>query len=226
MNVAVLLAAGSGTRMGESISKQFIKVKGLELFLYSLMTFAGCKAVQKIIMVTKKEDIEIMRQIIKEHDLEKKIMDIIPGGECREESVKNAIDYLCEQKHVKNPIVVIHDAARPLVNEEIILNNIVMGGEFNGAVTAIPASDSILAGETVVDNELDRNRIWLAQTPQTFRLDILKKAFEKPFDKATDDCGMVINIGVKPTIVLGSKKNFKITTKEDLVLLDAYLDQR
>ena len=227
MNVAVLLAAGKGQRMGDTIvPKQFLKVDGLELFLYSLMTFDSCPAIHKILMVTREEDIEKMSSLIKENKLTKKIISIIPGGKTREESVKHAVDYLASMKKMKNPVVLIHDTARPLVDLDIITNNILVAGEFGSAVTAIPASDSILAGEEVVDNELDRNRIWLAQTPQTFRLNTLIEAFKNSTEHATDDCGMVINIGVKPHIVLGSKRNFKITTSEDLVLLEAYLDRR
>lgn len=225
MNIAVLLAAGKGERMASSvIPKQFIKVNGQELFLYSLKTFASVSSIDKILLVTRKEDIEKMSIIVKNHQLCQKVMNVIAGGETRKESVTQAINYLKINEGDPHNIILIHDAARPLINEKTIKENIQACKKYDAVVTALPSSDSILLVKEKVEKELDRKQIWLAQTPQTFKLSILTKAFTNEIhEEVTDDCGVVLQIGVEPHIVMGDKINFKVTTLKDICLLEAFL---
>lgn len=215
MNVAVLLAAGSGTRLDQNKAKQFLEINGKELFLYALDAFHASKNIDKIVLVTRNEDIKHIKSLTKGHT---KILDVIKGGSTRELSVKNAIDYLKDVCQ-KDDVVLIHDAARPLINERIINDNIYFVEKYGAAVTAIKATDSILMGNEIVDKELDRGVIWQAQTPQSFKFDLLTKAFEQFDEHLTDDVGVVLNIGIHPHIVLGDKNNFKVTTIDDLIRL-------
>lgn len=212
MNVTVLLAAGSGTRLDQNKAKQFIEVDGKELFLYSLDVFHNSSNIDKIVLVTRKEDIKHIKSVTSGYI---KLIDVIEGGDTRELSVKNAVDYLKDVCQ-KDDVILIHDSARPFVNERIINDNIEAVKKYDAAVTAIKATDSMFMGEDKVAKSLDRNIVWHAQTPQSFRFDLLTKAFDQFDATLTDDVAVVLNIGVHPHIVLGDKTNFKVTTLEDL----------
>jgi 2-C-methyl-D-erythritol 4-phosphate cytidylyltransferase len=206
---AILLAAGKGERFGEK--KQFIKLKGEPLFQYSLNTLNKIDEIDEIILVLPEEDIERIK-IFSFKNVKK-----VKGGDERQESVYNAL------KEIESDIVIVHDAARPFATESMFLDgikNIKKG--YDGSITAIKAKDTI---KKVKDNKvietLNREELYIVQTPQTFKTEILKKAHEKAIEYkfvGTDDSSLVERIGGNITINKGSILNFKITTKEDLIL--------
>ncbi|RMD47817.1 MAG: 2-C-methyl-D-erythritol 4-phosphate cytidylyltransferase [Aquificota bacterium] len=208
--IAILLAAGKGKRFGEK--KQFIKIKGEPLFQFSLNTINKIDEITDVILVLPEEDIERVK-IFSFKNVKK-----VKGGKERQESVYNAL------KEIDNAdIVIIHDTARPFATENMFLDGIknVKKG-FDGSITAISAKDTI---KKVKDNKvvetLDRNELYIIQTPQTFKFDVLKKAHEKAIKDnflGTDDSSLIERIGGNITINKGSVLNFKITTKEDLIL--------
>jgi 2-C-methyl-D-erythritol 4-phosphate cytidylyltransferase len=219
MNIAVLLAAGSGTRLNSNKAKQFLEINGKELYTYALDVFNMNKNIDKILVVTRGEDIVHIKETTGNYS---KVLDIIAGGKTRELSVKAAIEYL-NNFTKEEDVILIHDAARPLINDRIINENVEAVNKYEAAVTAIKATDSILVGNENVKTELNRNEIWHAQTPQSFKFKLLKNAFNKFDETLTDDVAVVLNIGVHPHIVLGEKSNIKITTSEDIDLFKIYL---
>ena len=219
MNIAVLLAAGSGTRLNSNKAKQFLEINGKELYTYALDVFNMNKNIDKILVIARGEDITHIKETTENYS---KVLDVIAGGKTRELSVKVAIEYL-NNFAKEEDVILIHDAARPLVNDRIINENVTAVNKYEAAVTAIKATDSILVGNENVKTELNRNEIWHAQTPQSFKFKLLKNAFNKFDETLTDDVAVVLNIGVHPHIVLGEKSNIKITTSDDIDLFKIYL---
>jgi len=208
--VAILLAGGKGSRFGEK--KQFIKLKGEPLFQFSLNTINKIDEITDIILVLPEEDLERIK-VFSFKNVKK-----VAGGKERQDSVKNALDTIDYAD-----IVIVHDTARPFATESMFvdgINNVKKG--YDGSITAIPARDTIkkVKDKTVLQT-LNRDELYIIQTPQTFRFDILKKAYQKAYENnfyGTDDSSLVERIGGKITINKGSILNFKITTKEDLIL--------
>lgn len=223
MNIALILASGTGSRMGQNkCPKQFIDVNGLPLFLYSVKTFEQNNLIDQIVVVTNKEQIEKVKNICQEHHINK-LASIVSGGKTRKESVYNGLINL----NAKNDdIILIHDSARPLVDDETITANIRECQKYGAVVTAIPAIDTIVYGENNIIKAMpDRDNIFVEQTPQTFKYEIILKAHKQKLDniEVTDDCKLVHHMGIKIHFVPGSRRNFKITYQEDLDILKAFL---
>lgn len=227
MNIALILAAGSGSRMGLETPKQFVLVKDKPLLYYSLRMFETYPELDAIVLVTNKEYISQVEDIIEEYNF-KKIRAIVEGGKTRQDSVYNGLLKIKEFAN-EDDIVLIHDSARPLVNHRIIYDNIKACKEFEAVDTVIQASDTIVKssqGDEVEELPL-RKELYQAQTPQTFKLGLILKAHEyakeHQIPDVTDDVKLVISLGKQVHLVEGSKLNFKITTPEDLDLLEALL---
>ena len=213
-NIAVILAAGTGSRIGGDKPKQFLFFKGKELFVHSLLTFTNCSDIDEIVLVVNNLYNSEYVNLVKKYEISKKLV-LINGGKNRQDSVKNAIDYI--SKNEENAIVLVHDAARPYVSRKIIQDNIEAVKQFECCTTAIPSSNSVY----LVDNgnfqkEVDRDSIYIAQTPQSGYLKLFKKAFENINKIYTDEAAIFAAIGYVPHIVLGEEKNIKITYPEDL----------
>ncbi|WP_457642412.1 2-C-methyl-D-erythritol 4-phosphate cytidylyltransferase [Persephonella sp.] len=207
---AVLLAAGKGSRIGEK--KQFIKLKGEPVFQYSLNTVNKIDLITDIVLVLPEEDLERVK--VFSFKPVKKVV----GGKERQNSVYNAL------KEIDNTdIVVIHDTARPFATEKMFIdgiNNVKKG--WDGSVTALKARDTIKkVKDRKVVQTLKREELYIIQTPQTFDFRKLKDAHEKALKEGltgTDDSFLMEKSGYRITVNEGSVLNFKITTKEDLVL--------
>ncbi|NPA16405.1 MAG: 2-C-methyl-D-erythritol 4-phosphate cytidylyltransferase [Aquificae bacterium] len=208
--VALLLAAGSGKRFGEK--KQFIKLKGEPLFQYSLNTVNKIDVITDIVLVLPPEDVERIKVFSF-----KNVIKVAGGGE-RQESVFNGLMAAGDAD-----IVVVHDTARPFATERMFIdgiNNVKKG--WDGSITALKARDTIkvVRDDTVVDTP-DRKKLYIAQTPQTFDFNKLVDAHRKAIKQgvtATDDSFLMERAGYRITVNEGSVLNFKITTREDIVL--------
>lgn len=220
--VAIVPAAGSGKRLKSREKKPFISLAGKPLVTYALKALGESSLIDNIIVAVDAGSIERLKGIIFKYRL-KKISNIVKGGKTRAESVRNcfnAIDPSCD-------IVLIHDGARPFLNKKIIKDSVELAKKFGGCVTAVPATDTVKIADKnlFVAKTLDRKVLWLAQTPQTFRYDLLKSALKNIGSNSdiTDDASMLERIGKKVKILKGSVKNFKITTKEDLKMSEVLL---
>ena len=227
MNIALILAAGSGTRMGMETPKQFVLVKDKPLLYYSVHMFETYPEVEAIVLVTNKENISLVKEIVEEYNF-KKVKAVVVGGETRQDSVYNGLLKIKEFAS-EDDVVLIHDAARPLVNHRIIFDNIKACNEFGAVDTAIQASDTIVKSSdgSGVDELPLRKELYQAQTPQTFKLGLILEAHEYArshrVPDVTDDVKLVLSLGKEVHLVEGSKLNFKVTTPEDLDLLEGLL---
>ncbi len=223
-NIALILAAGIGSRMNNDTPKQFMLIDGKPLLFYSLSTFNNHDQIDEIYVVTNIENLSTVRGIIRDNNL-KKVRDIIIGGKTRQESVYNGL------KGIPNvsleDIILIHDSARPLVTKEIIDRNIDACLTYNAVNTVIPVTDSLIESEG--NESVDRNKVLAVQTPQTFRYDLILKAHEEALKEnitnAGDDASLVSRLNVNIKQVQGNKLNFKVTTMEDLIILKAILER-
>ncbi len=227
--VAIVLAAGRGKRMQSDVAKQYLLVRNKPILYYALKAFQDSE-VDEIILVTGESEISYCKEEVVDKYNISKVSQIVAGGKERYHSVHNGLK-ACEGAE----IVLIHDGARPFVDEAMISRNISKVKEYGACVTGMPVKDTIkLADEKGFVKETPRrDLIWTIQTPQTFRYELIKKAYDTFLDKeeeyskqysVTDD-SMVAEIfgGLDVKLVEGSYNNVKITTPEDMVLAEAIL---
>ena len=228
MNIALVLAAGTGERMNNNTPKQFMMVNDKPLFIYSVEAFQNNESVNAIVIATNEQYIEQVTQWCKKYNITK-LKAVIKGGSTRQESVYNGLKEI--EKIIESPkdVVLIHDSARPLVSQRIIEDNIKACAQFGAVDTVIKASDTIIRSnnEQTIGEILNRQELYQTQTPQTFRFDLIKEAHEialkENVPNVTDDCRLVMNFGHDVNFVDGDKMNFKVTTPEDLEILKAIL---
>jgi 2-C-methyl-D-erythritol 4-phosphate cytidylyltransferase len=216
MNGVVIVAAGSGSRMKRDINKQFIKLDGKEIIAYTIEKFYKSEDIDDIVIVIKEnEEKYFIENIINKYGFDN--IKLAYGGKERQDSVYNGIKKLnsnCE-------IVLIHDGARPFVNEDIIKNSIKETKENNAVVVGVPVKDTIKVVDSdgnIVDTP-NRSLLWSVQTPQSFKYEIITKAYEYAYSNdyyGTDDAMLVEHIGYNVKMIEGSYDNIKITTEEDL----------
>jgi len=229
MNIALILAAGSGTRMGNtSKPKQFLPIYNKPLIVHTIEAFEMHEDIDMIVVVTNESYIDSVKVWCKQYDLGK-VKYVVAGGASRQISVYNGIKFLAELGVNDDDNILIHDSARPLISQSIISANIDSCNKYGAVDTVIPCSDTIiksLDGETITEIQ-KRSEQYQGQTPQSFKFKIIKEAHDYANEtnntETTDDCRLVINIGKEVHLVQGSKLNFKITTFDDLMMLKALL---
>ena len=229
MNFALVVAAGSGSRMKlEGLPKQFLKVNDVPVLVYSLKTFASHKDISGIVIVANPAYIPLVVQFVEEYHIEK-VLAVVSGGETRQESVFHGLETFKEFRIKDDDIVLIHDAARPLVNENIITSNIKECQKHEAVTTALSVNDTIAVtneNKEIIDVP-NRETLFAIQTPQTFKYSLILKAHENynahPFKYVTDDTSLVKKLNHPVYIVEGNKENLKITTQEDLSIVEQFL---
>ncbi len=220
---AIIPSAGFGTRMG-GIKKPFIPLKDKPILAWTLEVFQKCDCIDSIIVVTAKGDeTRIYDEIVKPYHFNK-VLEIVVGGETRQESVYNA---LCKLRSDID-IVVIHDAVRPFVTEDMIINSIEQADLHGSAIIAVPVKDTIKESDNngFVSKTFDRKLLWSVQTPQTFKYQLIMRAHHYAREnqiQATDDASLIEQIGYKVKIISGSYDNIKITTIDDLIIAEAII---
>lgn len=216
---AVIPAAGSGTRIGGDIKKQFLPLQHKPILIHTLQRFERCSDVDEIAIAVPESSIVEMEAILSQFRLHK-ISKVIAGGVKRQDSVANVLLRLDLKD---GDIVLIHDGVRPFIESKRISHLVKMCKEYGAAVLAVQPKDTVRrsTGGGFFDSTLDRTALWLIQTPQAFRASILLKAFEKARKdrfSSTDEAALVERLGIKARIAEGSYDNIKITTPEDLEL--------
>ncbi|MFC1884593.1 2-C-methyl-D-erythritol 4-phosphate cytidylyltransferase [Thermodesulfobacteriota bacterium] len=225
---AIMPAAGSGVRMGGALSKQFLDLGGKPILAVTLDTFENCPAVQEIFPVVPPKDVEFCRKEIIEPFGYNKVRKVVPGGRTRQESVRLGL----EATEGGFDYILIHDGVRPFVSIELIEKSIQMAEKYGAAISALPAKETLKEinelGEVVMT--IDRNNIWLVQTPQVFKYEDIvrahRRAVEENFLDSTDDSLLVERLGVKVSVIEGSEDNIKITSPQDLELAGFILGRR
>jgi 2-C-methyl-D-erythritol 4-phosphate cytidylyltransferase len=226
--VAVILAAGSGSRTGLSTPKQFLPLGGKTVLEHSVQTFHDHPGIDQVVIVTSTEFIPKVQDMVKA-DNWTKVTAVLPGGKERFDSSLAAVHHFSNNPDL---VMLFHDAARPLVSARIISDTLKAMETCNAVDVAIPAVDTIVqcdASGTVMESVQNRNLLWRMQTPQGFRQKTIAKAYEialkDPAFTATDDCGTVLRYlpYEKVGIVRGSERNIKLTYADDLPLLEFLL---
>lgn len=210
--IAIIVAAGRGKRLGSSLPKQFLKVRGRTILEMSVEAFEQNKYVDEIFVAANADYCELTEKLCRGFS---KLKKIVAGGAERQDSVRAALDCL----RGENGIVLVHDAARPFVSEAVI-NAVIEGtADFGTAIPTVPAKDTIRQVDGTGSRTLQRETLACVQTPQGFRISLLKHAFEKAQAEGflgTDDASLVERMGINISMVQGEDANRKITTREDL----------
>jgi 2-C-methyl-D-erythritol 4-phosphate cytidylyltransferase len=242
--VAIVPSAGMGKRFGYEKNKPFHLLHGIPLFIWPLKALAAIPEIEEIIPVVKEQDLMTAAELIEDYQISK-IKRIAPGGKERQDSVYNAIKILDESAAV----VLIHDGARPLIDADLIRRVLVGLQDCDGAVAAVPAKDTIKEAkrqktedrrqktedskqqseeDIIVERTLNRSLLWAVQTPQAFHFNKIREVYEKAMaDKyyATDDAALIERYGGTVKIVMGSYRNIKITTLEDIDIAETLLNK-
>jgi 2-C-methyl-D-erythritol 4-phosphate cytidylyltransferase len=237
--VAIIPAAGLGTRMASApsargkkpaASKQFTELGGTPILIHTLRKFAASPEVSEIYIALRGNEIEGFRIRLEKEakDVLREKIHLVEGGEHRQQSVANAMSSISA---ADDDIVLVHDAVRPFVTEEIIYDVIQAALKHGAAIAGVPAVDTVKQVERTSDGALvtatiPRERVVMAQTPQGFRYDVLKKAFDEATADGfmgTDEASLVERSGHQVAVVMGSPRNIKITAPADMELAEFYL---
>jgi 2-C-methyl-D-erythritol 4-phosphate cytidylyltransferase len=217
---AIIVAGGSGTRMGGDIPKQFQLLKGKPVLWHTLKAFTDAYDDIQLVLVLPEAHLQHGETIAKEFSLHR--IRITQGGETRFQSVKNGLRLVDAHS-----IVFVHDGVRCLVTPQLIKRCAEMALEKGNAIPAIAATDTIRIETSVGNHVVDRNHVHIIQTPQTFFSNIIKPAFEQPYEESfTDEANVVEKTGVKINLVEGESTNIKITKPIDLLIAEKILEER
>lgn len=219
---AIILAAGKGSRFGEK--KQFKKLNEKPIWVYSLKTFIRSECVDELILVVPNDSLETLKKSQVFTSLNKKNnIKLASGGESRKGSVINGLKVVKKS----NNIVCIHDAARPFIKISYIKHSIDACSEFDGAIIAIPAVDTVKkADNALIENTIERESLWMAQTPQTFKKDKLLYAIKNSsYLNITDESMLMEEANFKIKLIEGDYSNFKITNETDWELAKVIVER-
>ncbi len=223
MNTAIIVAAGSGTRFNSEKPKQFVEINGKPLIAHTIERFEAAESVDSIVLVIAQNSIDEFQTIVEKFKLQK-VSKVVEGGATRAESVRNGLGMVRNE----TAVVAVHDGARPLVTPEEIDATISKAAEFGAACLVAPVTDTI---KTIRGGEiaatLDRTHLRRALTPQAFRIEVLRAAFEAVAldESVSDECYLVEKLGHPISIIEGSSRNIKITHPDDLLIAQRFLER-
>ena len=189
------------------------------LLAYSLAVFQASSSIERIVLVTNQATLDQARALVREERLDH-VCAVVPGGATRQDSVRAGLEALGDCTWV-----VVHDGARPLVTEELIERGLDAAKETGAACCALPVPDTVKESDADgrIVRTIDRSRLWLAQTPQVFRHDLLMQAHRQSNERTTDDAALLEARGIDVRLYHGSPRNVKVTTPEDLAVVKALL---
>lgn len=218
---AIIVAGGKGTRMQMKLPKQYLKIDELPILMHTILKFDNFDATIKKIVVIPESDFTTWNNLCKEYGF-RVPHEIVAGGSTRFQSVKNGLSAIGD-----SGIVIIHDGVRPLVNSEIIANCIENTITKGNAITSVPLKDSIRSIEGNNSKGENRSQFRNIQTPQTFTIEQIKKAYSvDELPSFTDDASVLENYGINVNLVDGAYSNIKITTTEDLVIAEMLIKEQ
>lgn len=230
MNIALLIAGGIGSRMGQEIPKQFINVNDKPIIVYTLEAFQNHPEIDLIAVVCLDQWQHILDVYARQFDITK-LRHIITGGDCGQASIRNGIIEL-EKHYGKNDIVLIHDAIRPMVSDKIISDCIHTTEQYGNAITVIPCAEAmVITDDQCSSTQLyPRDNLKRTQTPQGFLLgelcDLHREALNKGIVNSVASVTLMIELGRKVYFSKGSEKNVKLTTVEDIDIFKALLESK
>lgn len=231
MNIALLTAAGSGSRMHQDIPKQFIHVDNKPVIVYTMEAFQNHPSIDAIIVVTLESWSAVLWAYAKQFNITK-LRWVVPGGDTGQESIKNGLNKLKQEFPNEDAVVMVHDGNRPLVTSEIISDSLVTYAKYGSAVAVIPCTEVVFESKDGKQScfSIEREKLWRTQTPHTYRLDELlnahKEAEEKGIKSTAASCMLMKELGKMTYFSKGSEENLKITTTDDLKIFKALLHTR
>lgn len=215
---AIIPSGGVGKRINSSLPKQYIEVNGKELIAYTLEIFQKCDQIDEIIIPAQIEYFELLKNIKSKYGIDK-LTNIVEGGNERQNSVFNALQSISAKD---DDLIIVHDAARPLLPQQVLLDGISTAKEFGSIIVAIKAKDTLVKGNEYVEDYINRNEVFYVQTPQIFKYKTLYKSMILALNKnfiGSDESILVHKASNNIKIVEGSIINFKVTTESDLDLV-------
>lgn len=231
MNIAIIIAGGTGSRMGQELPKQFINVYDKPVLVYTLESFQKHPQIDLIELVCIDGWHDIIWAYAKQFNIDK-LKWIVSGGKTGQESIRNGV-YGLEGKANSDDIIIIHDGIRPLVEPSVLSDVISKCSKYGNAVTSMPYNEQIFVineeDETTTSKFIPRETLRRVCTPQAYRFDLLDEKYHEAFEKGIGIYGshytntMMVELGVTLHLAAGSDKNIKLTTKDDLELFKAYL---
>jgi 2-C-methyl-D-erythritol 4-phosphate cytidylyltransferase len=226
MNIAIIAAAGAGTRMASDRPKQFLLLAGTPVIFHTLKVFEACDSINEVIVVLPAEESAGFLSMAGKFGL-RKLARVVPGGATRADSVKRGLMAI---RSATAEIVAVHDGVRPFVSVDEISSTIAAAKRDGAAILVAPVTDTIkeISNQKVVKT-LDRSSLRRALTPQCFRYELLRDAYQQADvsdPSLTDESALVEQLGMHVSVVEGSSRNIKITTAEDLVAAEAFLKAR
>ena len=231
MNIAIIIAGGSGSRMGQDIPKQFINVYDKPVLIYTLEGFQKHPQIDAIEVVCIDGWHDVLWAYAKQFGIDK-LKWVVSGGKTGQESIRNGV-YNLEGKACDDDIIIIHDGIRPLVDESVLTDVIVKCKQYGNSVTSLPYNEQIF----LIDDEISttkyipRETLRRVSTPQAYKFGLLNSKYHEAFEKGIGIHGssytntMMVELGVRLYFAAGSDKNIKLTTKDDLEMFKAYLKQ-
>ena len=224
--IALIPAAGTGKRMQAGVNKQYLQLGGMPIVGRTVSLFQDVPCIDDIYIITPEQEIPYCRTEVVERYGFTKVRGIVPGGQERQNSVLNGLRAI--EGTEDDAVILIHDGVRPFISRHSLEHAVATAREYDGALVAVPVKDTVkVVLEGIVRDTPPRERIWLAQTPQAFRYSVIRAAHEMADAEGflgTDDASLVERMGREVHIVLGDYRNIKITTPEDLLLAEAFLN--
>ena len=229
MATAIIIAGGSGNRMGQDIPKQFINVYDKPVLIYTLEGFQKHPQIDAIEVVCLDGWHDILKAYAKQFNIDK-LKWVVSGGKTGQESIRNGVYHL-EGKVPDDEIVIIHDGIRPLVDETVLTDVILKAQKYGNAVTALPYNEQIFVADDEISTVkyIPRETLRRVSTPQAYRFGLLDEKYHEAYEKEIGIYGssytntMMVELGVRLYFAAGSDKNIKLTTKDDLEMFKAYL---
>ena len=223
---AIIVAAGSSTRMGKPISKQLIKLNGTEVIVHTLKAFEASASIDEIILVCREQDIEIIKKLAESNGITKPLK-LTNGGATRQESVKNGVMLVSDSAKY----IAIHDGARPLISPADIDNVVNNAYKYKSSALGVPVKDTIKVVDEngIITATPNRSNLIAIYTPQVFNLELYKNAMDKAKKDGkdyTDDCQLVEALGESVYVTIGSPTNIKLTTPEDIIIAESFLKEQ
>ena len=219
---AIIVAGGTGSRMNSTAPKQFLLLEGKPILMHTMQAFHDCNLKPQIILVLNIHQHQAWEELCATFDFQVP-HEVVMGGDERFYSVQNGL------KRIKGEAVVaIHDAVRPLISPELIATSFLEAEQSGNAVLGVTPTDSV---RKIISEEqteaLDRSKLMLIQTPQTFKLEQLRKAYQQPFrNEFTDDASVVERAGFDVHVIPGARENIKITYAEDMVIASLFMQKK
>lgn len=232
MNVALIIAGGSGHRMGQEIPKQFLTINDKPIIIYTLENFQNNEHIDEILVVCIDGWHDVLRAYAKQFNITK-LKYVISGGGSAQESIRNGVNKLHEI-HGEDTCVIIHDGIRPLVDESVINDVIEKCHKYGNAVTSLPYNEQIFVinDELTTKQYIPRETLRRVSTPQAYKLGKLYSSYKKAFEQNIGISGssyvntMMVELGETLYFAKGSDKNIKLTTKDDFYIFKAYVSAK